>query len=112
MQDIASKRRDNVALFKKIFLYVKIFFMAVLSVLGSIFFVWSTYCNQLSERQIRNGEPSMEGFAQYFDGNVLGVISSVICCLIACSIVAFLVFHGIQTLVVRFMMRKANTGGK
>ena len=39
MQDIASKRRDNVALFKKIFLFVKLGFMLITSVLISVWFV-------------------------------------------------------------------------
>ena len=108
MEDIASRRRDNVALFKKIFLYVKLFFMFVLSVLGSIFFVWSMYYNQLN---LNRYQPSIEGCIKYCNENLMLVISSVVCCIVACAFVAFLALHGIQTLVVKFMMRKANTGG-
>lgn len=108
MEDIASKRRDNVDLCKKIFLYVKLAAMFVLSILGSIFFVWSMYYNQLN---LNRYQPTVEGCLKYCDENITLIISSVICCIVSCAFVAFLALHGIQTLVVKYMMRHANTGG-
>lgn len=113
MVDIASKRRDNVALFKKIFLFVKLAFMTVLSVIGSLYFVWTQYYNSEAERQIKRGlTPNWELCMKYCEENKILIISSVVCCAIACAFIAFLALHGVQTLVVRFMMRKANTGGR
>jgi hypothetical protein len=106
MQDIASKRRDNVALFKKIFLFVKMFFMLVAAVLLSVSFVWSQYAAQLNR-----GVPTMEGFTKYYETHKFLVVSQVVCSFVAGAFIAFLVLHGIQYLVVKFMMRKANTGG-
>ena len=108
MQDIASKRRDRVALFKKIFLFVKIVFMAAAAAALSAWFVWSQYVNQLNLDKVT---PSMEGLKMYCDKNQFLVASSVICCVIAGAFITFLALHGIQYLVVKFMMRKANTGG-
>ena len=108
MQDIASKRRDRVALFKKIFLFVKLFFMAVVAFAISAWFTWSQYVNQLNLDKVT---PSFEGFKMYCDKNQFLVASSVICCVLAGAFVTFLALHGIQYLVVKFMMRKANTGG-
>jgi len=108
MQDIASKRRDRVALFKKIFLFVKIGFMAVVAVLLSIWFVWSQYVNQLNLNKV---QPTIEGLKLYCEKNQFLVASSVVCCVLAGAFVTFLALHGIQFLVVKFMMRKANTGG-
>ena len=108
MQDIASKRRDNVALFKKIFLFVKLGFMLITSVLISVWFVWRQYVGSLNLDKVT---PSMEGFMQYWDKNQFLVASSVVCCFVAGAFIAFLALHGIQYLVVKFMMRKANTGG-
>ena len=106
MQDIASKRRDNVALFKKIFLFVKLGFMVITAVLISGWFVWKQY-----EGRLTRGEPTLEGFKQYCESNQFLVASSVVCCVLAGAFLAFLVLHGIQYLVVKFMMRNANTGG-
>lgn len=113
MEDIASKRRDNVAKVKKIFGFVTIGIMVILSALGSSFFVWNQYYNAEAVRQIKRGiEPSLKLCLEYCKENDVLVVSSVICCVIACSFLAFLIMYGIQTLVVRFMMRKANTGGR
>ena len=113
MEDIASKRRDKVALFKKVFLFVKLGFMAVLSVAGSLYFVWTQFYNSEAERLIKRGyTPNWEKCMEYCKDNKILIISSVVCCAIACAFIAFLALHGIQTLVVRFMMRKANTGGR
>jgi len=109
MDNIAAARRDRVDAFKKVFLFVKIGFMAVLSVLGSIYFVWTMFYNQLNLRRVPN--PTAADCLKYCGDNKVLVISAVICCIIACSFVGFLIMHGIQTLVVRFMMRNANTGG-
>ena len=108
MQDIASKRRDNGALFKKIFLFVKMFFMLATSFVITGWFVWKQYENQLNLNKV---QPTPEGFWKYADKNQFLVASSVICCVIAGAFIAFLALHGIQFLVVKFMMRKANTGG-
>lgn len=113
MEDIASKRRDNVAKFKKVFLFIKLGFMAVLSVLGSMFFVWKQYYNAEAARQIKRGiEPSVKLCLEYCKENDTLVVSSVVCCVIACAFVGFLIMHGIQTLGERWMMRHANTGGR
>ena len=108
MQDIASARRDRVALFKKIFLFVKIGFMAVAACAISIWFVWSQYVSSLNLDKVK---PSMEGLKQYCEKNQFLVSSSVVCCFLAGAFIAFLALHGIQFLVVKFMMRNANTGG-
>ena len=113
MQDIASARRDKVAKVKKIFLFVTFGLMFVLSVIGSAAFVWNQYYNAEALRQIKRGiEPSIELCLKYCKENDVLVISSVVCCVIACSFVAFLIMRGIEALVVRFMMRHANTGGR
>ncbi len=109
MEDIASKRRDNVALFKKIFLFVKLGVMFVLSIVGSAYFVWGQFYAQLNHN--RNPNPTIEQCLQWCGENKISVASSVICCFVACCFLAFLALHGVQTLVVKFMMRKANTGG-
>ena len=108
MQDIASKRRDRVALFKKIFLFVKIGFMAIAAVGISLWFVWSQYVGSLNLNKVA---PTVEGFMKYCEKNQFLVASSVLCCFIAGAFIAFLALHGIQYLIVKFMMRKANTGG-
>ena len=109
MDNIAAARRDRVALFKKIFLFVKIGCMAILSVLGSIYFIWRQFYNQVNLK--RNPNPTVADCLKYCDQNKFLVISSVICCVIACSFVAFLVMHAVQTIVVKIMMRNTNTGG-
>ena len=109
MDNIAAARRDRVALFKKIFLFVKIGCMAILSVLGSAYFVWRQFYNQVNLK--RNPNPTIADCLQYCDQNKFLVLSSVICCIIACSFIAFLIMHAIQSIVVKIMMRNANTGG-
>ncbi len=109
MEDIASKRRDNVALFKKIFLFVKLGVMLILSIAGSAYFVWGQFYSQVNLN--RNPNPTIEQCLKYCEENPILVTSSVLCCFIACCFLAFLALHGVQTLVVKFMMRKANTGG-
>ena len=111
--DIAAQRRDRVAKFKKIFTFIKIGAMTVLSVIGSMYFVWNQYMVSEGARQLkRNITPTVKLCLEYCGENKTLVISSVICCVIACAFVAFLVMHGIQTLGERWMMRKANTGGR
>lgn len=107
MEDIASKRRDRVKLFKKIFLFVKIAAMAVASGFGSVNFVWSLYYNQ---ERLNRYVPSVERCLAFCDEKKTLVISSVLCCIVACCFIAFLIFHGIEKIVVAIMMRKANTG--
>ncbi|MBQ4135979.1 MAG: hypothetical protein IJD73_02825 [Clostridia bacterium] len=109
MDNIAGVRRDRVAAFKKVFLFVKLGFSLVLSVLGSIYFVWTMFYNQLNLRRVPN--PTVADCLKYCENNKFLVISAVICCFIACSFIGFLIMHAIQTLVVKFMMRNANTGG-
>ena len=108
MDNIAAARRDRVDLVKKIFLIVKLSFMLILSALGSMYFVWTMFYNQLNLRRVPN--PTVADCLKYCGENKFLVISSVVCCFIACSFLAFLIIHGIQTLVVKFMMRNANTG--
>ena len=112
MDNVAAARRDRVDLFKKIFLFVKLAAMLVLSVLGSIYFVWKQFYNQIPENQLkRNPNPTVADCLKYCDENKFLVISSVICCVIACSFIAFLIMHAVQTIVIKIMMRNANTGG-
>lgn len=108
--DIAGARRERVALVKKIFLFVKIFFMTALSAVGSIYFIWSTYVSQLNTKYEPYFGPGNRSCLQYIQDKPIFAVSCFIISIIACSFVAFLVIHGIQMLVVRFMMRKANTG--
>lgn len=109
VDNIASVRRDRVTAFKKVFFFVKLAVMAILSVVGSIYFIWRQFYNQVNLK--RNPNPTWDDCLKYCDQNKVLVVSAVICCFIACCFVAFLALHGIQTLVVKFMMRKANTGG-
>ncbi len=111
MEDIASKRRDNVSLFKKVFLYVKLAMMAVLSVFGSLYFMWSQFYSQVNLDKLPN--PTTDDCIKFWmeDKNLFLAISSIVCSLIACCFIAFLIFHGIEKLVVKIMMRNANTGG-
>ena len=114
--NIASERRDKVDLFKKIFLYIKLAFMGIFSVIGSVYFVWHYYVNNLNVKYtpiVSDGIDDAEAaitMLGYMKHNVPLTISVIICSFIAISFVTFLVLHGIQTLGVRFMMRKANTG--
>ena len=109
MQDIASQRRDNVSLFKKISFYVKLGCMFVLSVLGSLYFVWTQFYSQVN--LIRNPNPTIEQCLKYCNDNLILTISSVICSFVACGFIVFLALTGIEKLVVKYMMRNANTGG-
>ncbi len=109
MQDIASQRRDNVSLFQKIFLYVKLGAMLVFSVLGSIYFVWNQFYSQVN--LVRNPNPTVEQCIKYCNDNLILTISSVICSFVACGFIVFLALTGIEKLVVKYMMRNANTGG-
>lgn len=109
--DIAGVRRERVALVKKIFLFVKIFFMAALSAVGSMYFIWSTYVSQLNTTKYKPYfGPGNRSCLQYIQDKPIFAVSCFIISIIACSFVAFLILHGIQTLVVKIMMRKANTG--
>lgn len=113
MEDIAAKRREKVSKLKKIFLFVKLGFMFALSCVGSAFFVWNQYYNAEAVRQIKRGiEPSIKLCLAYCKDNKTLVISSVVCCVIACAFIAFLIMHGIQILIERWIMRHANTGGR
>ena len=113
MEDIAAKRREKVAKLKKIFIFVKLGFMFLLSCAGSAFFVWTQYYNAEAARQIKRGiEPSIELCLKYCKENDTLVTSSVVCCVIAGAFVAFLIAYGVQTLIERWIMRHANTGGR
>ena len=109
MDNIAAVRRDKVAAFKKVFLFVKLGVMLLFSVFGSMYFVWSMFYNQVNLK--RNPNPTIADCMKYIDGNKFLVVSAVICCVVACCFIGFLIMQGIQTLVVKFMMRNANTGG-
>ena len=109
MDNIAAVRRDKVAAFKKVFLFVKLGVMLLFSVFGSMYFVWSMFYNQVNLKRTPN--PTVADRLAYCEKNEFLVISAIICCVVACCFIAFLVMHGIQTLVVKFMMRNANTGG-
>lgn len=110
--DIAAIRRDRVSLCKKIFLFVKLGCMFLLSIVGSLYFVWSQYVAQ--HNVTKYGDPvwsaAKNSCVQFIEENPMLTISCVVLGFVACSFVAFLVLHGIETLVIKFMMRKANTG--
>ena len=80
--------------------------MGVLSVIYTAYLTFIQYANPLIEK----GRPySIDGFFAYLEKpeNMLLAISYGICSLIAGCFVVFLIMHGIQTLVVRFMMRNS-----
>ena len=116
--NIASERRDKVDRFKKIFLYIKLALMGVFSLAGSALFVWYAYIENFSKYAARGFTPSFSDGANtsavtllgYVNQNILLTISMFICGFIAVGFLTFLVLHGIQTICVNFMMRKANTG--
>lgn len=112
--NIASERRDKVDAFKKVFLYVKLAFMGVLSILGSMYFVWHYYVTNLNVKYVPKFSDGVNSSAitllGYIKQNVPLTISVIICSFVAIGFVTFLVLHGIQTICVNFMMRKANTG--
>lgn len=98
-------RRDQVAAFKKVFSIVKYALMGVVSIAMTIFMIYTQYTATLAKNRV----PTIEGFFKWFEktGNVLLAVSYGICCLIATCFVVFLIMHGIQTLVVKFMMRNS-----
>ena len=112
--NIASERRDKVDFFKKIFLYVKLGCMGLFSIIGSIYFVWHYYVTNLNVKYTPTFSDGVNSSAitllGYIKLNVPLTISVIICSFIAVGFVTFLVLHGIQTICVNFMMRKANTG--
>ena len=110
--DIAGRRREKVALFKKIFTFVKIFGMAALSIVGSMYFIWNTYLVELGTKylELASFNGPRKSLMSYIEAKPFLYISCFLISVIACSFVAFLVLHGIQNLVVKIMMRKANTG--
>ncbi|MBE6599604.1 MAG: hypothetical protein E7640_00115 [Ruminococcaceae bacterium] len=98
-------RRDQVNTLKKVFLAIKLFFMAVCSALTTFYLLYVQY----SIPYIEKGRPhTMEQFLNtYIPDNILLVVSYSLCSVIAVSFTVFLALHGIQTLIVRFMMRNS-----
>ena len=102
----ALSRRDKVESFKKIFNIIKYILMGIVSIIDTAYLTYIQYANPLIEK----GRPvSMDGFFAYLEKpeNMLLAISYGIFSLIASCFVVFLIMHGIQTLVVRFMMRNS-----
>ena len=99
-------RRDQVAAFKRVFLIVKIALMAVASIAMTCLMTYTQYAAPLIEK---NKVATIEGFLKYLENteNMLLSVSYGICCLVATCFVVFLIMHGIQTLVVKFMMRNS-----
>ncbi len=99
-------RRDQVNKFKSIFAIFKFSLMGICSILATLYLVYIQYANPLIEK----GRPhSIEGFMVYLENpaNVLLTVSYGLCSIIAVCFVVFLIMHGIQTLVVKFMMRNS-----
>ena len=99
-------RRDQVAAFKKVFLIVKIALMGIVSIAMTCLMTYTQYAAPLLEK---NKAATLEGFFTYLGKteNLLLSVSYGICCLIATCFIVFLIMHGIQTLVVKFMMRNS-----
>lgn len=99
-------RRDQVAAFKKVFLIVKIALMGIVSIAMTCLMTYTQYAAPLLEK---NKAATIEGFFTYLGKteNLLLSVSYGICCLIATCFIVFLIMHGIQTLVVKFMMRNS-----
>ena len=98
-------RRDQVAAFKKVFLIVKIALMGIVSIAMTCLMTYTQYATTLAKNRV----PTIEGFFTYLGKteNLLLSVSYGICCLIATCFIVFLIMHGIQTLVVKFMMRNS-----
>ena len=112
--DIASSRRDKVALTKKIFLIVKIVLMVVLALLATIYLVYAAYAAKVIEKD-KEAIPTWEGFMKYLQqekpvNNMVISVSYGICSFLASAFLVFLILHGIENLVIKFMMRNADHG--
>ena len=112
--DIAGARRDRVALTKKIFLIVKIVLMIVLATIATIYLVYASYAAKILEKN-KEAVPTWEGFQEYLAqeepvNNMMIAVSYGICSFLASAFIVFLVVHGIQILVVKFLMRNADHG--
>jgi hypothetical protein len=115
--DIAGARRDRVALVKKIFLVVKIVLMIVLATVATIYLVYASYAAKMLEKD-KEAEPTWEGFMEYLQDTdnsdpvdrMMISISYGICSFLSSAFVVFLVIHGIQVLVIKFIMRNADHG--
>ena len=106
MMNNTVSRRDQVDKFKSIFLIVKLAVMGVASICATIYLVYLQYAAPLIEKE---REVSIDGFLTYLGKteNLLLSISYGICSLLATCFIVFLIMHGIQTLVVKFMMRNS-----
>ncbi len=104
----AVSRRDQVDSFKKIFLIIKIVLMVIVSIVATVYLLYLQYSAPYIKND-RMSEISMEGFMKYFENPeiMLQSVSYGICSVIASCFIVFLIMHGIQTLVVRFMMRNS-----
>ena len=103
----AVSRRDQVDKFKSIFLIVKLALMGVVSVLSTGYLVYMLYAAEVLKK---NKIPDVTYFLETWlpkTENLLLSISYGICALLATCFITFLILHGIQTLVVRFMMRNS-----
>ena len=80
--------------------------MGVVSVFATCLLAYTQYAAPILEK---NKEATIEGFFKYLEKteNMLLTVSYGICCLVATCFVVFLIMHGIQTLVVKFMMRNS-----
>ncbi len=115
--DIAGARRDRVAIVKKIFLIVKIVLMIVLATVATIYLVYASYAAKMLEKD-KEAEPTWEGFIEYLEDpndtdpidRMMISVSYGICSFLSSAFVVFLVIHGIQLLVIKFIMRNADHG--
>ena len=99
-------RRDQVAAFKKVFSIIKFSLMGIVSIAMTCLLTYIQYAAPLLEK---NKAATIEGFFKYLEKteNLLLSVSYGICALVATCFVVFLIMHGIQTLVVKFMMRNS-----
>ena len=98
-------RRDQVAAFKKVFFIIKIALMGIVSIAMTCLMTYTQYASSLA----KNKQATIAGFFTYLEKteNMLLAVSYGICCLVATCFIVFLILHGIQTLVVKFMMRNS-----
>ena len=99
-------RRDQIDRVKTAFLIIKIVCMVLVAVIATVYLLFLQYSAPLMEKELYS-EITVEGFLKYFEkpANMLLSVSYGICSLITFAFITFLILHGIQTLVVRFMSK-------
>ena len=105
MSELKS-RRDQIDVVKTVFLIIKLVSMVAVAVVATLQLLYTHYAEPLIEKG-RPEEITAEGFWLYLEdpANTLLAASYSICSFIAFAFVTFLVFHGIQTIIIRAMQR-------